>query len=99
MRHSSDVLLTVIYANEHVRICTDSVDQLCLDNSHTLKDSSGLPQVFYCLFEKATQTMLSQTLFFPAAKVAVRGNSWSPTSKLASSLNESLTAIADCKTN
>ena len=43
---------------------TDSVDQLCLGNSYTLKGLfSGLPQVFYCLFEKGTQMMLSQTLF------------------------------------
>ena len=37
--------------------------------------------------------------FYPEAKVTVRGNSRSPTSKLASSLTESLTTIEDRKTN
>ena len=75
------------------------VDQLCLGNSHTLRDS--FPGCLKCstvsLRKLHRRCFLKH--FYPEAKVAVRGNSRSLTSKLASSLTESLTAIEDRKAN
>ena len=67
-------------------ICTDSVDQLCLCNSHTLRNSFlGCLKCSTVSLRKLHRRCFLKR-FYPEAKVAVRGNSLSPTSKLASSL-------------